>query len=222
MTDDTSPGSLRKFLESDDSGLRSMGLSMAKGSGVPEELYKNVLGLSLWDPEEENRKIAAALVKKIGLKNISEFPEWLEPFEENEIHGNLRPSAARALGEIGDVRAVEPLIKALAEGNPSASEALDKFGNKRTIDSVIGMLQDKNEHVRMSAMRALEEIGEHMIEPLIKALENKKEQIPAAELLDKLGIVTDEFLATKAESDLNSCPCCSGDLTDGWCMECGT
>ena len=38
MTDDASPENLRKFLESDDPAMRRMGLSMAKGAGVPEEL----------------------------------------------------------------------------------------------------------------------------------------------------------------------------------------
>ena len=52
---------------------------MAKGSGVPEALYKNVFRLSLWDPEEENREPAEEIVKEIGLKNIPEFPivVWL-------------------------------------------------------------------------------------------------------------------------------------------------
>ena len=35
MTDDASPENLRKFLESDDLSLVMMGLSMAKGVGVP-------------------------------------------------------------------------------------------------------------------------------------------------------------------------------------------
>ena len=38
MTEDASPKNLRKFLESDDPALVRMGLSMAKGAGVPEEL----------------------------------------------------------------------------------------------------------------------------------------------------------------------------------------
>ena len=70
MTEDTSPENLRKFLESDDPAMRRMGLSMAKGSGVPEELCKNVFGMSLWDPKEENREAARALVKEIGLENM--------------------------------------------------------------------------------------------------------------------------------------------------------
>ena len=84
MTKDISPENLRKFLKSDDSAMRRMGLSMAKGTGVPEELYKTVFGLSLWDPEEENREAAEKMVEEIGLENISEFPGWLEPFDEKD------------------------------------------------------------------------------------------------------------------------------------------
>ena len=43
MTKDTSPENLRKFLESDDPALVMMGLSMAKGSGVPNEMLGEIL-----------------------------------------------------------------------------------------------------------------------------------------------------------------------------------
>ena len=113
MTEDTSPENLRKFLESDDPAMRMMGLSMAKASYIPKELYQNVFGLSLWDPEKENCKVAGKLVEEIGLENIPEFPKWLEPFEEEDVDYEIREGAALALGKIGDARAVEPLIKAL-------------------------------------------------------------------------------------------------------------
>ena len=123
---------LRKFLESDDPAMRRMGLSMAKGSGVPEELYKNIFGLSLWDPEEENREAASELVEEIGLENISEFPGWLEPFEEEEVDEWARSTAVKTLGNIGDERAVESLIKALEDDDvrDAAKEALEKLGHE--------------------------------------------------------------------------------------------
>ena len=71
MTEDTSPENLRKFLESDDPAMRRMGLSLAKGSGVLEELYKYVFGLSLWDPVEGNREAASELVEDIGRRGQS-------------------------------------------------------------------------------------------------------------------------------------------------------
>ena len=49
MTKDTSPENLRKFLKSDDLAMVRMGLSMAKGSGVPKVLLPTILGLYMWD-----------------------------------------------------------------------------------------------------------------------------------------------------------------------------
>ena len=50
---DSSPESLRKFLESDDPSLVLMGLSMATGGGVEEELLPLVLAHALFaeDPD---------------------------------------------------------------------------------------------------------------------------------------------------------------------------
>ena len=55
---DSSSESLRKFLESDDPSLVRMGLSMAKGVGVEEELLPVVLARALFSEEEEVRRAA--------------------------------------------------------------------------------------------------------------------------------------------------------------------
>jgi hypothetical protein len=47
MTDDASPENLRKFLESDDPAMVLMGLSLAKGAGVAEELLGLIAGLQV-------------------------------------------------------------------------------------------------------------------------------------------------------------------------------
>jgi HEAT repeat protein len=70
-----------------------------------------------------------------------------------------RRGAAKALGEIGEARAVEPLIEAL---------------------------EDKQILVRIEAAKALGKIGDtRAVEPLIKALKNVPE--PAAESLGQIG-----------------------------------
>ena len=61
MTEDTSPENLRKFLESDDPAMVRMGLSMAKGSGVPENLLPTILRLYMWD-DDKNIRISAKSV----------------------------------------------------------------------------------------------------------------------------------------------------------------
>ena len=42
-SEDTSPENLRKFLESDDPAMVRMGLSMAEGSGVSNEMLVEIL-----------------------------------------------------------------------------------------------------------------------------------------------------------------------------------
>ena len=41
----TDTENLRKFLESDDPAMVRMGISMAKGAGVPEDLYETIIKL---------------------------------------------------------------------------------------------------------------------------------------------------------------------------------
>ncbi len=188
MTDDASPENLRKFLESDDPAMRRMGLSMAKGSGVPEPLYKNVFGLSLWDPEAENREAAAELVEEIGLENITEFPGWLEPFD-GRVAEEVCKAAVEALGKIGDTRAVEPLIEALRDDKlqvcQSATEALDKVGWVPETDE-----QRAAYLIAVLDRESLVEWGEPAVVPLIKAFGNdnwSNLRHEFAELLAKIG-----------------------------------
>ena len=142
MTEDTSPENLRKFLESDDPALVRMGLSMAKGSGVPEELHLTLLGILLWDSEEGNREAAKDLIDGIGIKNIPEFRGWLESLDMTAVCSRL--VIAEALGKIGGVRAVELLI---------------------------GAMEHSNENVCKTAKKALIKIGKPAVEPLIKIIE---------------------------------------------------
>ena len=85
MTEDTSPENLRKFLESDDPAMRMMGLSMAKASYIPKELYQNVFGLSLWDPEKENCKVAGKLVEEAETQHIFKNPHRISKNPHNTI-----------------------------------------------------------------------------------------------------------------------------------------
>jgi HEAT repeat protein len=81
---------------------------------------------------------------------------------------SLRKDAAMALGEVGDVRAVEPLIAALKEKSPdvgryvrvlhsqvrrAAAGALGKLGDTRAVDPLIAALVDPE--VRSAARAAL-------------------------------------------------------------------
>ncbi len=310
MTEDTSPENLRKFLESDDPAMRRMGLSMAKGSGVPEELLPTILGLYMWDDDKSVRTAARTMFFKHAPAEIQakvkawwkpsyrtlsisgdKFPEavrpLLEAFKSQDDFAEIvwrraepltealldrwsagrRDHAAWALGKIGDARAVEPLIKALGdkngfisltaaealakiaekyiegeekdniikflksgdqgmaqmgasmlkgilektevlgkiddvraveplikmleEGNTNAAYALGEFGDERAVEPLIELLDDDDYVVRLAAAYALGEIGDaRAVEPLINALEdqpNWSSREAAKEALKKIG-----------------------------------
>ena len=109
-------------------------------------------------------------------------------------------SAAKALGEIGDVRAVGPLIAALLKQEKeawvgvmvrsSAAEALGKIGDARAVEPLIHALKDEDDGVRREAAEALGEIGDvRAVESLIQALKDEHVfvQTSAAFALGKIG-----------------------------------
>jgi HEAT repeat protein len=93
----------------------------------------------------------------------------------DEKDSDVRGNAARALGTIGDARAVEPLIiRALGDSDHgvrwNAAEALGKIGEP-TVEPLIRALVDGSNDVRQNAAQALGTIGDaRAVEPLIRAL----------------------------------------------------
>jgi HEAT repeat protein len=72
----------------------------------------------------------------------------------------VRFAAAAALGEIGDARAVEPLVAALQDRTlrEVAARALGQIGDARAVEPLLAALQDPEEEVRVAAVSALGEI----------------------------------------------------------------
>ena len=115
--------------------------------------------------------------------------------------------AAEKLGELGDKRAVEPLIDALndmgekfrdAGAARAAAEALGKIGDKRAVEPLIKVMAKDGEefNLRNAAARALGKIGDkRAVYPLIKHL-NEWPEFPHAKiaLLYDLGFSEDEII----------------------------
>ena len=87
---------------------------------------------------------------------------------------SVRENAAKALGEIKDARAVEPLIIALKDNSPGvrhkAAEALGKIGDTRATNALMYASENDNDTgVRYIAAKALGKIkGLHPDKPLNK------------------------------------------------------
>ena len=100
-------------------------------------------------------------------------------------------ASASALGELGDPRAVGPLLAMLHDKrspaavaaivgalgkirDPRAVEALGELGDPRSVEPLIGALHDGSASVRRAAAKALGRIGDpRSVDPLIDALASR-------------------------------------------------
>jgi HEAT repeat protein len=90
-------------------------------------------------------------------------------------HWKTRWQAAQALGELGDVRAVEPLLKALDDSNQwvriVAAEALGQVRDRGATETLIYALSDNSIWVRRASVVALGQIGDpRATSPLMERL----------------------------------------------------
>lgn len=111
----------------------------------------------------------------------------------NDSNPNVRSGAARALGKIGDTRALGSLVFRLrydsdVEVRKSAVWALH-MGGAQSVGPLIEALQDADEWVRFGAVIVLAKIGDLAVEPLIDALQDAKPLVRAnaAETLGRIG-----------------------------------
>lgn len=101
----------------------------------------------------------------------------------------VRAWAAHRLGEIGDKRAVKPLINAIKDKRVGvdAARALGEIGEP-AVGHLITALRDKDEDMRLLAAIALGQIGEPAVTPLINVLMDKDENIAVvAVALERIG-----------------------------------
>ena len=144
---ENSPENLRKFLESDDPAMRRMGLSMAKGSGVPEELNYYVLAIAKWDPEEENRKTAKELVDNHSESLLTEEEriEW-EHIGDDDLWGSklLAKIVKEAMNNFPENWRNIYIDLYRESGNMLGFwEALESFGDKDKKEIIVEICEDE-------------------------------------------------------------------------------
>ena len=144
--------------------------------------------VTLCDFSANRRSKAVERLIQIGAPAVNSLVKML-----NHSYDDTRSAACRALGGIGNVRAIGPLVNTLGDKNPfvrrEAARALASIGTT-AIEPLITGLKDKSSIVRVNAALVLGDIGNvNSIEPLIGLLDDRDVDVKkaAAAALDKMG-----------------------------------
>ena len=134
-------------------------------ANIDSKQIKQLL-VDLRDVNKEKRRTA---IIKLGMVGGDEAVRALMMAVQND-HEDLivRGRAALMLGKLGDLRAVEPLIRALdAPGYQTplnAAQALGKLGDMRAVGPLLQMVANSRDKTREAALEALRRLG-HEDEP---------------------------------------------------------
>jgi len=127
-----SPENLRKFLESDDQALIVMGLSMAKGTNLPEELHGLVLKQKLWNQDSVVRQKATQALKKHAPKILEKTKHLRSTFKVNDL--NKLKYIILELKKLG-----------FTESYP-LEQLKEKFKNTRHAEGILNILENINSY----------------------------------------------------------------------------
>lgn len=155
------------LIENEDSDVRMIAVTSLKG--IKDEKVPKALVNLLDDQNESVHDTTMEALKEMGPDAVIPL---IESFTMNDM--SIWIPAVRLLGEIGDNRAVEPLILALKHParilQYEAAKALGKINDPRAVEPLIQALSDNDTVVREAAAQSLTEIGKPAVEPLIEAL----------------------------------------------------
>ena len=170
---------LRGVLELDQPGTASplaKGLVYQPGDELLAENEMQALE-SLWsadDQEAERSEIAGLLIDALIDRRRSVpdravqllvrlAPDSVQPLIREVSHGRAAGRAVRALGQIGDVRALEPLVGMLedddSEVRAEACAALGELRDPAAVESLLRATRDPVQAVRAQAGAALDLMG---------------------------------------------------------------
>ncbi len=148
-----------------------------------------------WQPGREESGAAYWVAKQNWNECVRVGSTAVEPLISvlAHSHNQARKAAADALGQIGDARAVEPLIVALKDREirqcGAVEDALVKIGGP-AVEPLVAAFKNGDFEVRFDAVTLLGKIGDaRAVEPLIAALALRNVPLPTAEALGRIGDV---------------------------------
>ena len=116
----------------------------------------------------------------------------LEPLIQSlEKNGNY-VAINYALVKLGDERAVEPLIQSMIRGSSSSVHALGLLKNPAAVEPLMAALKSNYSNIRIAAAKALGQIGDkRAVDPLIELLNVDNEMWACANAAWALGELGD-------------------------------
>jgi len=199
---ENSPENLRKFLESDDPALVRMGLSMAKGSGVPDELLTTILGLYMWNDDKGVRGAAKSVFNKYAPAEIrAKVKEnWKTSYrtlsvrsqKKGSVYFSEKTGLAKIIPElINEFKSKEytavilyPYTKILKSKPP---HDYDFFRNIEAAAEALGELGELSRSNNLSSL-----VAPVAVEPLIEALEIHNNNFVEESIVISLGNIRDK------------------------------
>ena len=201
-------------VQAHDSGLVVTKLEV-KTEGTPASM-EGIMARS----EEYEGDVITHVIDEMRITDIDSYKKAVKKaadadrviFKRGEL-GGIKLVVIDALGQIGDVRAIDPLLKALESKDRwirrSAATALEKISDKRTTQHLMRHLLEENEpdaEVRRSSARALARMKpEEAIESLAQALKDSSlgVRLGAGYALGRIGEPAIDILI-KARRDADS------------------
>ncbi len=129
-----------------------------------------------WQPQDDTEKAYYLIMKKQNGLLVELGKPAVEPLIQALKYSNLRSEAIEILGEIGDARAIEPIIQVmpLEKGFSviTMNRALTKITGKPAVEPLIQALKYKD--LKLEATRILGDIGDaRAVEPLSTVLSDE-------------------------------------------------
>lgn len=184
--------------DQDEDGQVRMGAAMALGSLGDRAAVAPLIEFVRVDMQKRTGIIAAGIGALGELRDPRAVPILLEALNNRAEDWLYREMAARALGSIGDRRAVSSLIAAAYMGDTrhDAIGALAEIGDAKAVETLIGALDEGEDPETVQAARTgLLKIGSPAVPALIKEMEDYSKEYPMnhrrAEIAEILGEIGD-------------------------------
>jgi HEAT repeat protein len=181
IDDDRVVGALVAALDDSEMGVRAVAVSALAHLEGPRALQA-LASVAARDPDPHTRGMAISALGKRGPHGRAAVPGLVELLQDADR--GVRNGAARALGEIGDRRAVSALADRLgsepdAEVRDTLVASLASFASEpEAVDGLLLALRDREWGIRVSAAMALGQVGNPRAVPaLLDALRDPVHQV---------------------------------------------